>query len=166
MFIGGIGAPLASGVPHDGRAPDYDDWSLNGDLLFWHAPLECPWSLAAWAFRWTPPRWTGSSPSPATTSGGPLPFHKMLLAGRLPHHRRRHRPGPPVHAAALQNPWGEVQVSLWGNHPPGLCGRRGAAAVKSGSIFPCASEAETVQQNALGDSSWLLSLLETNTGSS
>ena len=36
VFIGQIGAPLASGTPHDGRAPDYDDWQLNGDILFWH----------------------------------------------------------------------------------------------------------------------------------
>ena len=35
-----IGAPLRSGKPHDGRAPDYDDWDLNGDLLFWNDP--CP----------------------------------------------------------------------------------------------------------------------------
>ena len=32
-------AALKSGKPHDGRAPDYDDWDLNGDLLFWNEPL-------------------------------------------------------------------------------------------------------------------------------
>ena len=36
MFIIGIGGALRSGRPHDGRAPDYDDWTLNGDLLFWN----------------------------------------------------------------------------------------------------------------------------------
>ena len=40
-FLMKIGAPLKSGKPHDGRAPDYDDWDLNGDLLFWNDPLQC-----------------------------------------------------------------------------------------------------------------------------
>ncbi|WP_407406578.1 aspartate--ammonia ligase, partial [Enterocloster sp.] len=39
IFIMQIGGKLKSGKPHDGRAPDYDDWTLNGDLLFWHEPL-------------------------------------------------------------------------------------------------------------------------------
>ena len=39
-FLMQIGAPLRSGQPHDGRAPDYDDWSLNGDLLFWNHTLQ------------------------------------------------------------------------------------------------------------------------------
>ena len=38
-FLMKIGAPLRSGKPHDGRAPDYDDWDLNGDLLFWNEPM-------------------------------------------------------------------------------------------------------------------------------
>ena len=40
VFIMKIGGALKSGKPHDGRAPDYDDWSLNGDLLFWNPILE------------------------------------------------------------------------------------------------------------------------------
>ena len=39
VFIEKIGGKLKSGARHDGRAPDYDDWSLNGDLLFWHDVL-------------------------------------------------------------------------------------------------------------------------------
>ena len=39
VFIMGIGWPLADGKPHDGRAPDYDDWNLNGDLLYWDEVL-------------------------------------------------------------------------------------------------------------------------------
>ena len=35
VFLMGIGGKLKSGQPHDGRAPDYDDWNLNGDILFW-----------------------------------------------------------------------------------------------------------------------------------
>ena len=44
-FIIGIGAPLKSGKPHDGRSPDYDDWSLNGDILVWYEPLDCAFEL-------------------------------------------------------------------------------------------------------------------------
>ncbi|MBO4537899.1 MAG: aspartate--ammonia ligase, partial [Erysipelotrichaceae bacterium] len=40
VFVEQIGAPLSDGQPHDGRAPDYDDWQLNGDLLTWYQPLE------------------------------------------------------------------------------------------------------------------------------
>ena len=40
-FLMQIGAALKSGQPHDSRAPDYDDWTLNGDLLFWNDPLQC-----------------------------------------------------------------------------------------------------------------------------
>ena len=40
VFVVGIGGDLADGKPHDGRAPDYDDWTLNGDLLFWNEVLE------------------------------------------------------------------------------------------------------------------------------
>ena len=40
VFVIGIGGDLKSGKPHDGRAPDYDDWSLNGDILFYHEALD------------------------------------------------------------------------------------------------------------------------------
>ena len=41
VFVMQIGDKLASGEPHDGRAPDYDDWQLNGDILFWFENLNC-----------------------------------------------------------------------------------------------------------------------------
>ena len=41
VFLMQIGGKLRSGKPHDGRAPDYDDWSLNGDILMWNSVLEC-----------------------------------------------------------------------------------------------------------------------------
>lgn len=50
-FILQIGDVLKSGEPHDNRAPDYDDWSLNGDLLFWHAPLNCAMELSSMGIR-------------------------------------------------------------------------------------------------------------------
>ena len=47
IFIMGIGGVLRSGRPHDGRAPDYDDWALNGDLLFWDEALGCALELSS-----------------------------------------------------------------------------------------------------------------------
>ncbi|MBP1044302.1 aspartate--ammonia ligase [Vagococcus sp. BWB3-3] len=50
-FILQIGDLLKNGEPHDNRAPDYDDWSLNGDLLFWHEPLACAMELSSMGIR-------------------------------------------------------------------------------------------------------------------
>lgn len=50
-FILQIGDLLRSGEPHDNRAPDYDDWALNGDLLFWHQPLDCAMELSSMGIR-------------------------------------------------------------------------------------------------------------------
>ena len=47
----GIGGALRSGNRHDGRAPDYDDWSLNGDLLFWNDTLGQPLELSSMGVR-------------------------------------------------------------------------------------------------------------------
>ena len=42
---------FASGEPHDGRAPDYDDWQLNGDILFWHDTLDCALEISSMGIR-------------------------------------------------------------------------------------------------------------------
>ena len=54
VFIQQIGGALKSGKPHDVRAPDYDDWSLNGDLLFWHEPLQCALEISSMGIRVDP----------------------------------------------------------------------------------------------------------------
>ena len=51
VFLMQIGVPLASGKPHDGRAADYDDWRLNGDLLLWHEPLNMALELSSMGIR-------------------------------------------------------------------------------------------------------------------
>jgi aspartate--ammonia ligase len=75
VFIIGIGAPLADGIPHDGRAPDYDDWTtptgdgfrgLNGDIVVWNSVLDRPYEM------------TG------TQERKDLLFHRRLLDGELP----------------------------------------------------------------------------------
>ena len=51
VFIEGIGAPLSDGQPHDQRAADYDDWSLNGDILIWYPPLDRAVELSSMGIR-------------------------------------------------------------------------------------------------------------------
>ncbi len=53
-FLMQIGDKLRSGKPHDGRAPDYDDWELNGDILFWNHTLECSYELSSMGIRVSP----------------------------------------------------------------------------------------------------------------
>ncbi len=83
-FIIGIGAPLRSGKPHDGRAPDYDDWALNGDLLFWYDPLECAMEISSMGIRVDPKSLDAQLRASGCDSRRELPYHKMLLNGELP----------------------------------------------------------------------------------
>ena len=83
-FIIGIGAPLRSGKPHDGRAPDYDDWALNGDLLFWYDPLQCAMEISSMGIRVDPHSLDTQLHASGCDNRRKLPYHKMLLNGELP----------------------------------------------------------------------------------
>jgi aspartate--ammonia ligase len=83
-FIIGIGAPLRSGKPHDGRAPDYDDWALNGDLLFWYEPLGCAMEISSMGIRVDPRSLDEQLRASGCDDRRKLPYHKMLLGGELP----------------------------------------------------------------------------------
>ena len=84
-FIQGIGGALKSGKPHDGRSPDYDDWNLNGDLLFWHEPLSCALEASSMGIRVSPESLDRQLTLAGCDDRRELPFHKMLLAGELPY---------------------------------------------------------------------------------
>ena len=84
VFIQGIGAPLRSGQPHDGRAPDYDNWALNGDILVWHEPLGCAIELSSMGIRVDAPTLNHQLIASGTQARVALPFHQALLAGTLP----------------------------------------------------------------------------------
>ena len=84
VFIQQIGGKLKSGKPHDGRAPDYDDWSLNGDLLFWHEPLQCALEISSMGIRVDPESLDKQLSLAGCDHRRELPFHKMLLNGELP----------------------------------------------------------------------------------
>lgn len=92
VFVIGIGAPLSNGSPHDGRAPDYDDWisetpdgkhGLNGDLLVWNHVLESAFELSSMGIRVSPESLRRQLQSRGCTEREKLYFHKRLLNGEL-----------------------------------------------------------------------------------
>ena len=84
VFLQKIGGKLKSGKPHDGRAPDYDDWELNGDLLFWHEPLQCALEISSMGIRVDPESLDKQLTLAGCDERRKLPFHQMLLNGELP----------------------------------------------------------------------------------
>ena len=84
IFISGIGGKLNSGKPHDGRAPDYDDWSLNGDILFWYEPLGCAVEVSSMGIRVDPQTLDKQLKLAGCDKRRELMYHSMLLSGKLP----------------------------------------------------------------------------------
>ena len=79
-----IGKKLKSGKPHDGRAPDYDDWELNGDILFYNEVLGHSFEISSMGIRVDPKSLDHQLKERGCDSRRELPFHKRLLAGELP----------------------------------------------------------------------------------
>ncbi len=84
VFIAQIGGVLRSGKKHDGRAPDYDDWALNGDILFYNEVLGRAFEISSMGIRVSPESLAKQLEIAGCTDRKELPFHKMLLAGELP----------------------------------------------------------------------------------
>ena len=84
VFLMGIGDKLSNGLPHDGRAPDYDDWALNGDILIWNPVLEMAFELSSMGIRVTPQSLREQLEKSGNRERENLLYHKMLLAGELP----------------------------------------------------------------------------------
>lgn len=93
IFIQGIGSLLSNGEKHDGRAPDYDDWStvdengytgLNGDIIVWDSVLQTPVELSSMGIRVSPETLKNQLEITGETERALLPFHAALLDGKLP----------------------------------------------------------------------------------
>lgn len=92
VFLVGVGAPLRSGVPHDGRAPDYDDWitsngsgpGLNGDLLVWNPVWDRALELSSMGIRVSPESLLRQLQICRCPERRNLAFHRRLLDGELP----------------------------------------------------------------------------------
>ena len=79
-----IGGKLKSGQPHDGRAPDYDDWSLNGDILFYNEVLDRAFEISSMGIRVDAEALDRQLTERGCDDRRELPFHKALLNGELP----------------------------------------------------------------------------------
>ncbi len=83
-FIMQIGDKLKSGEKHDGRAPDYDDWSLNGDIMMWNETLGCAFELSSMGIRVDADSLRSQLKKAECEWRSGLEFHKLLLNGELP----------------------------------------------------------------------------------
>ncbi len=84
VFLMQIGGKLKSGFPHDGRAPDYDDWNLNGDILIWNPVLGQAFELSSMGIRVDSETLQKQLKSANAEDRAARSFHKALLAGELP----------------------------------------------------------------------------------
>jgi aspartate--ammonia ligase len=93
IFVIGIGAPLANGQPHDGRAPDYDDWitetgnghhGLNGDIVVWNPVLKRQFELSSMGVRVDPASMREQLKARGLEERENLWWHKRLLSGEFP----------------------------------------------------------------------------------
>ena len=113
-FIMQIGCVLKSGTKHDGRAPDYDDWSLNGDIFLWSDVLDCAVEISSMGIRVDEKALDEQLTKADCDQRRSLPFHKMLLAGELPLTMGGGIGQSRVCMLLLQKAHvGEVQVSVW-----------------------------------------------------
>ena len=84
VFLMQIGKTLKSGTKHDGRAPDYDDWDLNGDILMWNPVLERSFEISSMGIRVDEESLDRQLTLAGCDERRNLPFHKMLLSDELP----------------------------------------------------------------------------------
>ncbi len=85
VFIMKIGAVLKSGKKHDGRAPDYDDWELNGDILFWYPVLERAMEVSSMGIRVDEDSLVKQLKTAGCEERLELPFHRDVYEKRLPY---------------------------------------------------------------------------------
>jgi aspartate--ammonia ligase len=121
-----IGGKLRSGKPHDGRAPDYDDWSLNCDIFFWDAVLDRALEISSMGIRVDAQALDRQLTISGCDDRRDLPFHKMLLNDELPL-----TIGGGIGQSRLSMLMmgcahiGEVQSSVWDAETVSVCERMG-----------------------------------------
>ena len=128
VFLMGIGDKLASGEPHDSRSPDYDDWTLNGDLMFWNETLEQAVELSSMGIRVDAEAMRKQCAELGCENRLALPFHQGVLNGTLPLSM-----GGGIGQSRLcmlllgKAHIGEVQVSLWPQEMREACAKENIA---------------------------------------
>lgn len=84
VFIKKIGGVLASGEKHDGRAPDYDDWELNGDIILWNDVLKQAFEISSMGIRVDAESMKRQLEIDGKTDRLEMPFHKGVIDGTIP----------------------------------------------------------------------------------
>lgn len=135
VFVIGIGGELSDGTVHDGRAPDYDDWStpnedgyygLNGDIIVYNSVLDGPLELSSMGIRVSPESLKRQLELRGCESRATLPFHKSLLAGDLPASIGGGIGQSRLCMFLLQKAHvGEVQASIWPEEQIEACRQAG-----------------------------------------
>lgn len=135
VFIIGIGGALSDGEPHDGRAPDYDDWitvnsdgykGLNGDLILWNPILESGFELSSMGIRVSPESLREQLKVRGCEEREKFSFHKSLLAGELPYSIGGGIGQSRLCMYLLQKAHiGEVQASIWPDTQIEACAKAG-----------------------------------------
>lgn len=121
-----IGGALRSGKPHDGRAPDYDDWNLNCDIFFWNEVLGRAFEVSSMGIRVDSESISSQLSIAGCDERRELPFHKMLLNNELPL-----TIGGGIGQSRLSMlimgcaHIGEVQSSIWDAHTVEACEKAG-----------------------------------------
>ena len=126
VFIMQIGDKLRSGEPHDGRSPDYDDWQLNGDLLFYNPILDSALEISSMGIRVDAYTLDQQLTKAGCDDRRSLTYHRMLLEGKLP---------PTIGGGIGQSRLcmlllgkahiGEVQSSIWDRETIEVCQKAG-----------------------------------------
>jgi aspartate--ammonia ligase len=135
IFLIGIGGKLSNGEPHDGRAPDYDDWStpneegylgLNGDIVVWNPVLGIPFELSSMGIRVSADSLRTQLRERGCEERSKLPYHQALLNGELPESIGGGIGQSRLCMLLLQKAHiGEVQSSIWPEQDIAACAAAG-----------------------------------------
>lgn len=135
VFLIGIGGSLSNGEKHDGRAPDYDDWTtcnsdgycgLNGDIILWDSILDVPFELSSMGVRVNAAALMKQLEICHCTERQELPFHRSLLQGELPESIGGGIGQSRLCMFLLQKAHiGEVQASIWPEEQITTCTQHG-----------------------------------------
>lgn len=116
VFIMQIGGKLTSGHIHDGRSPDYDDWTLNGDIVLWYPVLERSLEISSMGIRVDGKRLLDQLQATHDENRIELDYHQAILSGELPSSIGGGIGQSRLSMFLLKKAHiGEVQVSVWNN---------------------------------------------------
>ena len=126
VFIKKIGGILLSGEKHDGRSPDYDDWELNGDILFWNPLLECSVELSSMGIRVDSDSLQRQLHISNVLDRLDMQYHKMVKANELPLTIGGGIGQSRICMYFLRKAHvGEVQASIWSTETEKICKENG-----------------------------------------